>query len=100
MKSYLGRPIAVTEYCLRPACRTKLLANTIYLYNICTTSAKRLGRWSNIVQMLYKCSVFAGLDPFTRSRLCFVVGMMNPSGQQKRDSQIIDNKNYLRTEKY
>ena len=24
-----------------------------YLYNICTTSAQRLRRWSNIVQMLY-----------------------------------------------
>ena len=29
-------------------------------YNICTTSAQRLWFWSNIVQMLYKCSVFAG----------------------------------------
>ena len=26
-------------------------ANTKYLYNICTTSAQRLQRWSNIVQM-------------------------------------------------
>ena len=25
-----------------------------YLYNICTTSAQRLRRWSNIVQMIYK----------------------------------------------
>ena len=25
--------------------------------NICTTSAQRLRRWSNIVQMLYKCFV-------------------------------------------
>ena len=31
-----------------------------HLYNICTTSAQRLRRWSNIVQMLYKCFVFAG----------------------------------------
>ena len=28
--------------------------------NICTTSPERLGRWSNIVQMLNKCFVFAG----------------------------------------
>ena len=27
---------------------------TLILYNICTTSAQRLRRWSNIVQMLYK----------------------------------------------
>ena len=34
-------------------------ANTKHLYNICTTSAQRRRRWSNIVQMLYKCFVFA-----------------------------------------
>ena len=36
-------------------------ANTKHLYNICTTSAQRLRRWPNIVQMLYKCFVFAGI---------------------------------------
>ena len=35
-------------------------ANAKHLYNICTTSAQRLRRWSNIVQMSYKCFVFAG----------------------------------------
>ena len=35
-------------------------ANTKHLYSICTTSAQRLRRWTNIVQMLYKCFVFAG----------------------------------------
>ena len=35
-------------------------ANTKRLYNICTTSAQRLRRWFNIVQMLYKYLVFAG----------------------------------------
>ena len=35
-------------------------ANTKHLYNISTTSAQRLRRWSNLVQMLYKCSVFTG----------------------------------------
>ena len=39
------------------------VANTKHLYNICTTSAQLLRRWSNIVQMLYKCFVFAGSDP-------------------------------------
>ena len=38
-----------------------LKANTKHLYNICTTSAQRLRRWSNIVQILYKCFVFTGL---------------------------------------
>ena len=31
------------------------------LHKICTTSAQRLRRWSNIVQMLYKCFVFAAI---------------------------------------
>ena len=35
-------------------------ANTKKSYNICTASAQRLRRWSNIVKMLYKCFVFAG----------------------------------------
>ena len=39
-------------------------ANTNHLYKICTMSAHRLRRWSNIVQMLYKCFVFTGI------RLC------------------------------
>ena len=34
--------------------------NTKHLYNICTASAQRLRRWSNIVQMLCKCFVLAG----------------------------------------
>ena len=36
-------------------------ANTKHLYNIWTTPAQRLRRWSNFVQMLYKCFVFTGL---------------------------------------
>ena len=36
-------------------------ANTKHLYNICTTSAQRLQRWANIVQMLYKCFVLIGI---------------------------------------
>ena len=35
-------------------------ANTKHLYNICTTSVQRLRRWTNIVQLLYKCLVFTG----------------------------------------
>ena len=35
-------------------------ANTKHLYNICTTPAQCPRRWPNIVQMLYKCFVFAG----------------------------------------
>ena len=35
-------------------------ANTEHLYNICTTSAQRPQRWSNIVQMFCVCWVRAG----------------------------------------
>ena len=34
--------------------------NTKHLHKIHATSAQRLRRWSNIVQMLYKCPVFTG----------------------------------------
>ena len=33
--------------------------NTKHLYNICTTLAQRLRCWTNVVQMLCKCLVFA-----------------------------------------
>ena len=33
-------------------------ASTEHLYNSCTTSAQRLWRWSNIVQILHKCFVY------------------------------------------
>ena len=36
-------------------------ANTKHLYSICTMLYRRLRRWSYIVQMLYKCFVFAGI---------------------------------------
>ena len=36
--------------------------NTKHLYNIYTMSAKRLRRWSNIVQMLYKCLCLLGIQ--------------------------------------
>ena len=34
--------------------------NTKHLYNICTMLGQSRRRWANIVQMLYKCFVFAG----------------------------------------
>ena len=37
-------------------------ANTKHLHSICTTSAQRPRRWSNVVQMSYKCCVFTGLS--------------------------------------
>ena len=43
-------------------------ANTKHLYNICTTSVQRLRRWSDIVNMLYKCFVFAGMTYIWVSR--------------------------------
>ena len=55
-KTCLLRPniILVTES------ESRSQVNKRHLYNICTTSAQRLRRWSNIVQMLYKCFVFTG----------------------------------------
>ena len=35
-------------------------ANTKHLYNICTMLDQRRRRWAVVVQMLYKCFVFAG----------------------------------------
>ena len=35
-------------------------ANTKHLYNICTMLDQRRRRWVDVVQMLYKCFVFAG----------------------------------------
>ena len=37
------------------------IQNICRAYNIYTTSSQRLRRWSNIVQMLYECFVFAGV---------------------------------------
>ena len=37
-------------------------ADTKHVYNICTTSAQRLRRWADVVQMLYKCFVSAGKE--------------------------------------
>ena len=34
--------------------------NTKHLYNICTKLVHRRRRWADVVQMLYKCFVFAG----------------------------------------
>ena len=39
-------------------------ANTKHLYNIWTKSTQRLRRWSNNVQMLFKCCVFAGIAEY------------------------------------
>ena len=35
-------------------------ANTNHLYDICTVLDQRRRRWADVVQMLYKCFVFAG----------------------------------------
>ena len=57
-----------------------LPASTKHLYNICTTSAQSLRRWFDIVQMLYKCFVFAGMDlwyPMTNKSNAFMGSAMN-----------------------
>ena len=41
---------------------TGLPANAKHLYKICTMLEQRRRRWSDVVQMLYKCFVFAGLQ--------------------------------------
>ena len=38
--------------------------NTKRLYNICTMLDQRRRRWADVVQMLYKCFVFAGNNSF------------------------------------
>ena len=51
--------------------RCCLPADTKHLYNICTMSAQRFRRWSNIVQfMLYNCFVFAGICATHVSDVC------------------------------
>ena len=39
--------------------------NTKPLYNICTMRDQRRRRWADVVQMLYKCVVFAGRRRWT-----------------------------------
>ena len=54
-------------------------ANTKHLYNISTTSVQRLRRWSNIVQMVYKCSVFTMMcSPFQEFHVFFVAHQTRP----------------------
>ena len=38
--------------------------NTKHLYNICTMLDQRRRRWADVVQMLYKCFVFAGIAQY------------------------------------
>ena len=38
--------------------------NTKHLYSICTMLDQRRRRWAGVVQMLYKCFVFAGIELF------------------------------------
>ena len=45
----------------QPLSRPCIPTNTKHLYNICTMLDQRLRRSSNIVQMSYKCVVFAGM---------------------------------------
>ena len=54
-------------------CLSTITANTKHLYNICTTSARRLRGWSNIVQMLYKCFVFTGIISEMHNRQLYLL---------------------------
>ena len=42
--------------------------NTKQLYNICTMLDQRRRRWSNVVQMLYKCFVLGSINPCVHGR--------------------------------
>ena len=46
---------SVVHVCLEPT-----TANTKHLYDICTMLDQRRRRWAGVVQMLYRCFVFAG----------------------------------------
>ena len=48
---------------------TNIPENTKHLYNICTMLVQRRRRWTDVVQMLYKCFLFAGYD-ITQHLLC------------------------------
>ena len=46
--------------CVGIKCDLQNPVNTKHLYNICTMLDQRRRRWADVVQMLYKCFVFAG----------------------------------------
>ena len=50
-----------------------LPVNTKHLYNICTMLDQRRRRWADVVQILYKCSVFAGLPSALNNLTYFLV---------------------------
>ena len=50
---FLSKQLLPFDFARQSWCDTQ----QIHLYNICTTLAQRLRRWSNIVQMVYNCFV-------------------------------------------
>ena len=48
-----------TDYCVAHKQITYFPSNTKHLYNIYTMLDQRQRRWADVVQMLYKCFVFA-----------------------------------------
>ena len=52
-------------------------ANTKHLYNICTMLNQRRRRWDNVVQMLYKCFVFAGICRLAGIEKCHICYLSN-----------------------
>ena len=47
------------------------------LYNICTMLDRRRRRWADVVQMLYKCLVFAGYTYQIRKRITDILHFLN-----------------------
>ena len=65
----------VCRYCLLAAhgwilidqkTRDDITSKTKHLYSICTMLAQHLRRWTNTVQLLYKCFVFTGICRLSR----------------------------------
>ena len=58
-----ARPIDRIEQRVEKAPDILYRASTKHLYNICTMVDQRRRCWADVVQMLYKCFVFAGYPP-------------------------------------
>ena len=59
-----------------------------HLHSICTTTAQRLRRWSNVVQMLYTCFVFAGLMWHTENKLTPDDAVDNETGRGQQHQEL------------
>ena len=68
----LGYSAEITRRCTKDS-----PANTKHLYNICTMLVQRRRRWTDVVQMLCKCFVFAGDQIPPKSSNCFTLAFQS-----------------------